>query len=52
MSSNQNEKKTENKDSLTINWKELSSNPNALIKNQDSLAIALLKKYKESLKKK
>jgi hypothetical protein len=48
MSSNQNEK---NKNSY-INWKELSSNPNALVKNQDSLAITLFKKYKDSLEKK
>jgi len=51
MSSNQNEKNKENKNS-SIDWKKLSSNSNAVRKNQDSLAIALFKKYQNSLEKK
>jgi hypothetical protein len=38
MPSNPNNKEIEKPDSLAIDWKKLSSNPNALKKYQDSLA--------------
>lgn len=45
------DKETKKSDSLPINWKKLSSNPNALEKKQDSLVIVLFKKYQDSLAK-
>jgi hypothetical protein len=51
MPSNPDDKETKKPDSLAINWRELSSNPNALEKKQDSLAIVLFKKYQDSLAK-
>jgi hypothetical protein len=50
-SSNPDDKKIKKPDSLAINWRELSSNPNALEKKPDSLAIVLFKKYQDSLAK-
>ena len=50
-SSNPNNKEIEKPDSSAIDWKKLSSNPNALEKKQDSLAIVLFKKYQDSLAK-